>query len=126
MWEETPGFLAAGNWEPSRDYCAGLTLAGFDDWRMPTCLELASTPVAFIGRLGTSPRYLPDGTSDLANFHYCGVVHWSAEQPRGCGWVGPGNMDGTICVRGEAASALPPPEGCTCQEGTAGYTAAVE
>jgi hypothetical protein len=35
-------------------------------------------------------------------------------------------MDGTICVRGEAAVTLPAPDGCTCSEGEAGYTAAVE
>lgn len=126
MWEEMPGFVAAGNWEPAHDYCEALVLAGFDDWRMPTCVELASTPVTFTGRLATAPRYVPDGTGDLANFHYCGVVHWDAQQPRGCGWVGPGNMDGTICVRGEAAVALPAPEGCTCASGTAGYAAVDE
>ncbi len=126
IWEETPGFVAAGNWEPARDYCEGLSLAGFDDWRMPTTIELASTPVMFTGRLATAPRYLPDGTSDLGNFHYCGVTHWDPQQPLGCGWVGPANMDGTICVRGEAASALPAPGGCTCQEGESGFTPAPE
>ena len=93
---------------------------------MPTNVELGSTPVAFIGRLATTPRYTPDGATDLGNFHYCGITHWDAAQPMGCNWVGPGNMDGTICVRGQAASALPAPEGCTCDAGMAGFSPVVE
>ncbi len=121
MWEAEPGFVAGGNWEPSKTYCENLSLGGFDDWRMPTVVELGSTPIAFIGRLCTDPRYVPDGTSDLGDFHYCGVVHWDPNQPLGCGWVGPANMDGTICVRGESAVTLSAPPGCTCDGGLSGF-----
>ncbi len=121
MWESEPGFIAGGNWEPSKTYCENLSLGGFDDWRMPTVLELGSTPVAYIGRLCTDPRYVPDGATDLGDFHYCGVTHWDPNQPLGCGWVGPGNMDGTICVRGTTGVALSAPSGCDCDSGRAGY-----
>jgi hypothetical protein len=63
---------------------------------------------------------------DLGGFHYCGVVHWSPEQARQCGWVGPGNNDGTICARGSAGVTLPAPGGCTCQDGADGYVENVE
>jgi hypothetical protein len=30
------------NWEPASEYCSGLTLAGHDDWRLPTLFEVES------------------------------------------------------------------------------------
>ena len=125
MWEAEPGFLGRGNWEPAATYCDGLTAGGFDDWRMPTVEELTSLPLSdipWIGRAGTAPRYVPTGATDLGNFHYCGITHWDPSGSLGCGWVGPGNTDGTICVRGTAAVALPPPSGCNCEDGHDGYS----
>ncbi|UJR78173.1 DUF1566 domain-containing protein [Sandaracinus amylolyticus] len=129
MWEAHPGFVGGGNWEPAKAYCGALTAGGFDDWRMPTVTELASLPLSaipWIGRLGTAPRYVPSGATDLGNFHYCGITHWDTAGALGCGWVGPGNSDGTICVRGTAAVATPLPSGCDCQEGRSGFVARSE
>ena len=122
-WEEAPGFVGGGTWLPSKKYCDDLVLGGFDDWRMPTNPELNSTPVKFVGRLTTAPRYVPSGASDPSvDYHYCAVTQWDPNVARACGWPGPGqNMDGTICVRGQAAVALTPPDACTCASGEAGF-----
>ena len=82
---------------------------------------LAQRAIQTTGRTGTAPRYVPNGATDLGNFHYCGITHWDTSGPLACGWVGPGNSDGTICVRGEAAVPLTVPGSCDCQDGRAGY-----
>ncbi len=122
-WEENPTTLGKENWVPSNQYCNDLVLGGFDDWRMPTNAEIASTPVMFVNhRLDTTPRFVPTGTTDPSlDFHYCGVAQWDVNNPRVCQWVGQGNIDGTICVRGETTIALAPPDDCPCVSGESGF-----
>jgi len=40
MWQKTDG--GEMTWESAASYCTNLTLAGFDDWRLPTGIELFS------------------------------------------------------------------------------------
>jgi hypothetical protein len=41
MWAQADSG-AAYNWESALDYCEGLSLAGYDDWRLPNAKELQS------------------------------------------------------------------------------------
>jgi formylglycine-generating enzyme required for sulfatase activity len=41
MWQQTPP-TATHLWNDAVDYCAKLSLAGLDDWRLPTSIELVS------------------------------------------------------------------------------------
>jgi hypothetical protein len=40
-WEGEPP-SAAGSWDDAISYCDGLSLGGFDDWRLPTRIEVTS------------------------------------------------------------------------------------
>ena len=42
MWQQGTSSPAAITWEAALTYAAGLTLAGYDDWRLPTPKELQS------------------------------------------------------------------------------------
>jgi hypothetical protein len=42
MWQQGTASPAAMTWEAALTYAEGLTLAGYDDWRLPTLKELSS------------------------------------------------------------------------------------
>ena len=61
MWQRTTGNHGEGlTWDGAVSYCENLTLAGYDDWRMPDSTELQS----IIDHLSYNPsvnaRFFPD------------------------------------------------------------------
>jgi hypothetical protein len=122
MWEDTDHAWSSGpamDWNSSRDYCADLSLEGYDDWRLPTPDELVSI------RVETSED---DDNAIVAGFHPVtqgeAVGYWSSELIDSDGdnvpdravaaffWDIVDNMDGMIfseaahvrCVRSVVAS----------------------
>lgn len=84
-WQKTPNYQKYGFFEAD-DYCETLTLAGIDDWRLPTAKELFSI-VDFRGELdpdspATSTPYID---VDVFDFIYdpngaMGSTYWSSNQ----------------------------------------------
>jgi hypothetical protein len=103
-WQKTVHATAL-MWADENQYCQDLTQGGFDDWRMPTLEEISTWPIKGPdgGNIMTAPRYVgADWTDEQKNtqFHVCMRTFYLA----GCGWQGPENVYGTVCVRGQAAN----------------------
>jgi hypothetical protein len=41
-WENPPSGIALSSWDEAEPYCDGLSIGGFDDWRLPLIQELIS------------------------------------------------------------------------------------
>lgn len=57
------------SWQAAIDYCEGLTLAGFDDWRMPTRIEVTSVLDHSDTHTGWSSQAFPGARG---GFHHTG------------------------------------------------------
>jgi hypothetical protein len=57
VWQQTPDFDRRMSWYEALEYADALTLAGYDDWRLPTIKELTSI-AAFDGSIETYTPYL--------------------------------------------------------------------
>lgn len=68
MWQrEQPSENYA--WQTAIDYCEGLSLAGFDDWRMPTRIEVTSVLDHSDAHTGWSSQAFPGARG---GFHHTG------------------------------------------------------
>jgi hypothetical protein len=64
MWQKTPEFVNLMTWDQAGEYAQNLTLAGYDDWRLPTIKELYSI-TAFYGGMRTQTPYIDTAYFDF-------------------------------------------------------------
>jgi len=64
IWERTLGSTAL-NWDDAVTYCNDLDLAGFDDYRVPSRIELVSIVDFTVGPPTIDPVAFPDAPEDL-------------------------------------------------------------
>ena len=70
MWQKMPDFDNELAWADAVGYAEGLTLGGYDDWRVPTIKELYSL-IQFIGGSGpTAAESTPYIDTDYFDFEY--------------------------------------------------------
>jgi len=63
IWQRVPG--APRNWDDAVSYCSDLELAGFDDWRVPSRIELVSIVDFTVGPPTIDPVAFPDTPEEL-------------------------------------------------------------
>jgi len=113
MWQDNEDTITNNdmNWTAAIDYCENLTLAGFDDWRMPNFNEYDSiidtqrhvpavNPAFHNVVTGEDQKYWTSTT-----YMYDTNVAWTLQTRNGWNFQSPKNEnDGTIfvrCVRSE-------------------------
>lgn len=63
MWQQVDDKTTSRIWQHALDYCNGLTLAGYSDWRMPNVKELQSIVDYTTGNPSQNTAYFPPDTS---------------------------------------------------------------
>ncbi len=77
VWQQ--GEAGQMTWEKALEYCENLTLAGKNDWRLPTVRELASITKSDTYNPAADTLYFPDIKSDF--YWSSTTVDWSTRGP---------------------------------------------